>query len=118
MTPQFYLFLHISGVIILFLALGALIVSSKAPKGAIIAHGVALLLLLVSGFGRMAKMKYAFDTWLFIKLAIWLLLGVSLVVLKRGLLPAKVASVLIAILGIAAAWSALFLDKPGVAAAE
>jgi len=112
MTIQTYQLLHVLGILILFLSLGAMLVSSKIPKGAVIGHGVGLLILLVSGFGRIARMKYHFDLWLIVKLIAWLLLGASLVVMKRGLLPPKAAAALVVILGGVSAWCAIY--KPGI----
>jgi hypothetical protein len=113
MNPQIVLLLHISGVIFLFLALGAML--AKPSKGAGMASGIALLVVFITGFARMGMMKYGLNLWLIIKIVLWLLLGASIAILKRGLLPKPAAGALVVILGTAAAWSALF--KPGMGAA-
>jgi hypothetical protein len=85
MSYEFYKTLHVLGISLVLLALGGITVHSinggtKASntfrKNAMIAHGVGLLLLLVAGFGMLAKLGiHGFPTWVAVKFAIWLALG-------------------------------------------
>jgi uncharacterized membrane protein SirB2 len=86
MSPQFYTWLHIVGIMFLFSSLGAqaLYIAQGGTKATwqyrrpvAILHGVGMALLLVAGFGLMAKFKYSFETqpWLILKLVIWGILG-------------------------------------------
>lgn len=86
MSPQFYTWLHIVGILLLFSSLGgqALYIAQGGTKAAwpyrrpvAILHGIGMALLLVAGFGLMAKYKYSFGTqpWLIFKLISWGLLG-------------------------------------------
>lgn len=90
MSYEFYKVIHIIGVVMAITALGALALQaaaggSGARKPAIIGHGVGLVLALVAGFGLMAKAGLAFgdNLWIVAKIAIWLLVGGLVAVVKR-----------------------------------
>lgn len=70
------------------------------------AHGIGLLLILISGFGLISK-KYGnqFQTWMYVKLAIWLALGGCIVLIKRKKVTGFAAWILLLSLGAAAAWT-------------
>lgn len=111
-----YKLIHIISIIGLFSAIGGLVAADVTKPARlrifIIIHGVSLLLLFVSGFGLQAKGPYEFSsTWIIAKLVIWALLGASLVILKRRLLPAGTAWALTILLGGVAAY--LAIHKPG-----
>ena len=98
-----YKLIHIVGIITLFM--GFAYGMKQWSKGAAIAHGVGLLLILVTGMGMVGK---NFAPWVFIKLAIWLALGGALVVVKRKLLPDLISWVLLLTLAAAAIWTVLY----------
>ena len=84
------LFLHISGLVLLTLSLGGMLLArlgdfQERPKMLTVLHGVGLLFLLVAGFGMAARLDigFPFPVWLWIKLVIWLLLGAFPSVSKR-----------------------------------
>mgnify|MGYP003676711171 CR=1 FL=1 len=116
MDPLTYKIIHLIGLMGLFSAIGCLVAADVRKPATLrnftIAHGVSLLLLLVSGFGMLAKYPYHISsTWIIAKIVIWGLMGASLVILKRRLLPAGAAWALTIALGIAAA--VLAVKKPG-----
>ena len=116
MSPQLYNVLHILGVLLAFTALGGAALAALAGRGddapgrklASVTHGVALLLILVSGFGMLAKLKLGFDLWVWLKLTIWLIIGASVAGIRR--LPAQAALFWFALplLGAAAAYLAIY----------
>ena len=56
MTIQFYLWLHLAGVSLILLAVGALAHGAQTGRKLLsAAHGVGLLLSLVGGFGLLAR---------------------------------------------------------------
>ena len=64
----------------------SLIESDNAPvrKLGSITSGVGLLLVLVAGFGMMAKLGYSIRTpWLIVKIVIWFALGGIIVLINR-----------------------------------
>ncbi len=108
-----YKVLHLVGGFLLFAALGylALRPADKAIKLPSISHGIALLLLLVSGFGMLAKlgiMGLSWPLWIWLKLVIWLLLGAALVLVRRLPRHAALWWWLFPLLGGAAAYLALY----------
>ena len=91
MDPNFYQVLHIVGISMVFLGYGALLARSMAApenvsvrKLGSITSGVGLLLILVAGFGLVAKLGYNYtETWILVKFVIWLLLGGLIVLINR-----------------------------------
>ena len=114
MDPLTYKFIHLIGVLSLFLGLGGMITYSKGStpiKGLIAGfHGIGLVLILISGFGMAAKLKYGFPTWMIIKLVIWLTLGAMIVLAKRGILKGAALWGVMLLLGAIAAY--LGIMKP------
>ncbi len=98
-----YKLIHIVGIITLFM--GFAYGMKSWSKGAGIAHGVGLLLIIASGMGMVGK---NFAPWVFIKIAIWLALGGALVIVKRKLLPDLIAWILLLALAAAATWTVLY----------
>ena len=79
MSAQFYTIVHFVGMAMLLLSIGAMISfsSSNSNKKAhlMLMHGVALLLIAVSGFGLIAKLNVAISIWLIMKILIWVIFG-------------------------------------------
>lgn len=114
MSYQFYTVLHLVGVLFLFTSLGALAAtasSTRAPlrRIATIAHGVALAVILVAGFGLLARLGFFGDIpiWAWTKMGLWLILGVVVFPLKRRPEWAPVLWLVIPVLGGIAAWLAV-----------
>ena len=109
LTEDTYRVLHVTGLMMLFFGLGAILLAKggeRAPRGAMALHGIGLIVILVAGFGLVAKRGYTWPWpwWLFGKLGIWLLLGAMPVLVKRDLLPRPVAWVVALGIGALAAW--------------
>ncbi|HBP23398.1 MAG TPA: hypothetical protein DEA08_37175 [Planctomycetes bacterium] len=124
MSYATYKILHLLGLMLVFLSLGGLTVQAlmtpaqptgegeegaapaKPPaKAALFAlHGIGMLLLLVAGFGILAKLKLGFPAWVHPKLLIWLILGAVPVIAKKAP-PARVPLLfVVTLLGLAAAY--------------
>ncbi|RBP42386.1 hypothetical protein DES53_10692 [Roseimicrobium gellanilyticum] len=108
MSPAFYHIAHLVGLILLFVGFGAL--ASGNRKG-MMYHGIGLLILLIAGFGMIAKIKQGMpsmsytEPWLIAKYAIFLILGLVLPVLaKRKMLPANAVLWIAILLGGCAAY--------------
>jgi hypothetical protein len=114
-----YKSLHIFGAFLLFTSLGGLVAlqlvaresvpaASRRLLGAL--HGTGLLILLVAGFGMMARLGIMaqWPPWIFIKILIWLALG-GVIVLQRRL-GAWIPTLLVALplLGLLAALAAVY----------
>lgn len=91
MDPSFYQVLHIVGISMVFLGYGALLARSMAApenvsirKLGSITSGIGLLLILVAGFGLIPKLGHSYtETWILVKLIIWLILGGLIVLINR-----------------------------------
>lgn len=112
-----YKILHLFGIFLLFAALGAITLRSaqgtaERSRLAGISHGVALILILVSGFGLLARLGLSHDwlwpAWVWLKLLVWLLLGAALVLVRRVPRLGTLWWWLFPLLGAAAAYLALF----------
>jgi hypothetical protein len=97
---------HFIGIAFLFLGFGFQIsyrvtlnelreVTSLKKTGAIL-NGIGLLILLVTGLGMTHRLP-EFPIWAWVKIGLWLLMGMSFSLIKRGRLPifALVAFVLL-----------------------
>ncbi len=85
MSYTVYKLIHLFAILALFLAIGALLAYSgnkKHKKKIMILHGLSSLILFVSGFGLIARLKlHSFPLWLNLKLGIWLVLSVLVPIL-------------------------------------
>ncbi len=116
MDYSVYKIIHYVGIFTLMLSLGSLF--TKYNKSAVIGHGVALLLIILGGFGMQARMKTfyvaefetGFPNWMIVKLVIWIIFGGSVVLAKRGIL--KGAAAWIVMIGLASVAAYLGLTKP------
>lgn len=110
MDLNLYRLLHMTGVIFLFTALGGAMLAHRegaagaaARKLSSITHGIALLIILVAGFGALAKLGLAMPGWAWAKLAIWLALGAAPVFVRKRPDLAKVWWWVLPLLGVVAA---------------
>jgi hypothetical protein len=115
MSLETYRVLHVIGIILLFTSLGALAAvgasaDHRLRKLAAIAHGVAVAVILVAGFGLLARLKMfgGFPVWVWLKLGIWFVLAMAVVPLRRK--PEWSAALWLAmpVLGAVAAWLAVY----------
>lgn len=90
MSLSFYKIFHIIGIIMLFTGIGGALVravledkAGKLEKFVLINHGIGLLLILVAGFGQLAKIGMELSGWLVIKIVIWLLMGALIMPIKK-----------------------------------
>lgn len=118
-----YKVLHLLAVMLLFLSFGGLALHVAAggtresnPNRKLVAalHGTAAFLVLLGGFGLLARlgiMGGGFPGWVWIKLAIWLVLAFAVVLPYRRPALARPLFLLYPVLGGLAAWAAIY--KPG-----
>lgn len=115
-----YRLIHLFGVFALLVTLGA--AAMHGLKGGNrkdnpwriqvgTAHGVALFLILLGGFGMLARLELAqggLPNWIYIKLVIWLLFGGALTAAYKGKTAALQVLIFTPILGLLAAMTAAF----------
>ena len=90
MSYTFYKLIHLIGVFMVFLSLGGLIFrgllgiqETSLRKFGGITNGVGLLLVLIGGFGLLAKLGAPIQGWVIAKLMIWITLGGVMAVVNR-----------------------------------
>lgn len=73
-------------------------------------HGIGLVISLVSGFGMLAKMGImgSMPVWVWIKIALWLVLGFLPVLAKRRVLSAPLVVLIAVIVGSVLAYLGYF----------
>jgi hypothetical protein len=115
MSYEFYRVLHIFGIILLFASLGALAAIGGATDHRLrrlgnIIHGVAVAVILIAGFGLLARLEMfdGFPPWIWIKLGIWLTLAVSVLPVRRKPELAPWLFLVFPLLGGIAAWLAVY----------
>lgn len=109
--------IHIAAVLYAFAALGALIIrqvdgttGERGRKLAGLTHGIALLAVLITGFMLLAGLGEGVGVplWIWLKLVIWLLVGASLVAVRRLPNLASLLWLVLPLLGAAAAYLAIY----------
>ena len=90
---EIYKIVHLTGILLIFIGLTSLLslkiagvnAEGKAKSLIFISHGIGLFLALFGGFGLLARLGLTRDipNWVFAKLAIWLLLGGAIALVKR-----------------------------------
>ena len=121
MTLAAYKVVHILAVLFLFTALGSLLAAAwpggaagagPPRKRAGLTHGLALVLVLVSGFGMLARLGIAhlggWGLWIWLKLLTWLLLGAALTLIRRQPRLAPALWIVLPLLGGLAAYLAIY----------
>jgi hypothetical protein len=116
-----YKLLHVVGLLLLFIALGGLAVlgalgtdpARSKPIRAVLSafHGLGLVILVVAGFGLLARLNISapaqWGGWVYAKLLLWVIFGAAVVPLKRAPTLARLWLVVLAVLGCVAGWLAL-----------
>ncbi len=112
-----YKFLHLAGILVLFVTAGGVALyaanggtkeGNTARAWVSVLHGLSLVVILVSGFGLVARIESGFAPWVWAKFALWFVLG------SFALLPLRRQSLgmpfyfLVPALGMVAAYLALF----------
>ena len=104
------------GVLLVFIGYGSLIglalskvENPEVKKLGAITSGIGLTLLIIAGFGLIAKMGYSYtSTWVIVKMIIWLLLGSLLALINRKPELAKLLWWIILLLGFIAVFMVYF----------
>ncbi len=115
MEPSFYKILHFVGIFAMLLGIVGMILNKSIlkdnpfqKKTFAILHGLGLVVVLVAGFGLLAKLELGMPGWAIAKLGLWLTLG-AIPVASRFLAP--MATVWLA-LGVASVAAYLATTKP------
>jgi hypothetical protein len=114
---EFYKVLHLIGILMLFLSMGGAVIRSaigaqneKVEKFILMNHGISLLIIVIAGFGLLAKIGMVFAGWIIIKIVIWIVMGGLLVFIKR--IPGKQSLFWFLILFLGATAAVMAIYKP------
>jgi hypothetical protein len=119
-TYDVYRLIHIVGILFLFLALGGLALhaanggtkaTNRARAMVAATHGIALFIVLLGGFGMLARLGIAhtgFPGWVWAKFAIWLVLGILFMLPYRYPALGRPLWLIVPLLGATAAYMALY----------
>jgi uncharacterized membrane protein len=123
-SHAFYNVVHIVGIVLVMSALGATAIhalnggtrQTNAARGLVAGlHGTGVLLILIGGFGMLARLGFQhganFPLWLWVKLAVWVTAAALLFVPYRRPALAKPIYLALPVLGGLAAYMAIY--KPG-----
>ncbi len=93
MSYEFYKFLHLIGFFLLISGLMGVYFTvwnkgqfqGKVKTVSFALHGTGLLVILVSGFGLLARLGFIqqMPTWIYFKIAIWIFFALAISLLKR-----------------------------------
>ena len=117
MPYEFYKLMHFAGIFLTLAAIGGNVVhygngGTKDNHGMRkivgMTHGISLLLVLVGGFGMIAKLGVGFPGWVIVKLVLWLILGAAVVLPFKFANTAKIQLFAYPIIGVFAAYLALY----------
>ena len=91
---EVYKITHLIGILMVFLSYGGLVLrgisgnqEEQAGTGVATAtHGVGMFLILVAGFGMLARLNihWPWPGWVMTKVAIWIILGGLIMLARRG----------------------------------
>jgi hypothetical protein len=121
MSLDVYKLVHLVAIFFLFIAFGSYMTLKKnkiagGVRLAAITHGIATLVILISGFGLLARLGYHsphdFPSWVWVKFGIWAALAVALTLIKRASSLSRILWFLLPTLGALAAYMAIF--KPSL----
>jgi hypothetical protein len=120
MDISIYKFLHLVGVLFVMGSLGGVLAlsangvekTSNVWRARLAAfHGVGLFLILLGGFGMLAKLGYASagtPAWAYLKMVLWLVLGAALALGYRMPLKANLLWWIVLLVATVAAYIGLF----------
>jgi len=110
-----YLILHFVGILMVFMAFGSMIARSALQpdnvswrKFGSILSGIGLVLILLGGFGMLARLNLGFPGWAIIKTVIWVALGAMTAIINKKPQAAKPLWFITLILGILAVLTVTF----------
>jgi hypothetical protein len=112
-----YKLVHILGILLTFTAVGGLSLhalngGTKATNAGrrlvTLSFGVGLFLILLGGFGMLARLGIGLPVWIWVKIAIWISVGGLLAVPYRKPELARAVWLGSVALGIVAAWIGLY----------
>ena len=92
-----YKIIHLTGISLLALGVGGMMAGGEKRKTFAMLQGLGLVVMLVSGFGLLAKLGLGYPHFAIVKTVLWLLIG-ALPVIFRKLKTPLPAAILISLI--------------------
>jgi hypothetical protein len=92
-----YKIIHLTGISVLALGVGGMMAGGEKRKTFAMLQGIGLLVMLVSGFGLLAKSGLGFPPFAIVKTLLWLVIGMLPVIFRKLRTPLP-AAILISII--------------------
>ena len=88
-----YKIIHLTGISLLALGVGGMMAGGEKRKTFAMLQGIGLLVMLVSGFGLLAKLKFTpyIPNFAIVKLVLWALIGALPVLFRKFKTPLPAA---------------------------
>jgi hypothetical protein len=111
MSLEFYRVLHMAGLAMLLLGFGGILMPPKdaeRPRMAMYLHGAGLAVMVVAGFGTLAKMNQeVMQPWVIAKMVLWLFAGTLPALVRAGTVPRAFGWIVVVALVTCGAWLAI-----------
>lgn len=113
---EIYKVIHIAGVFFLLFSLSTYLVITntdtvKFKRIASVMHGISMFIVLIGGFGLLARLGIIhgidWPAWVWIKLIIWVTMGAMIYIIKRVKTSSQILWFIIPILAVVAAYVAV-----------
>ena len=103
MQATTYLIIHLTGIAMLSIGTGGMFADGKSRKTFASFQGIGLLVMLVSGFGLLAKLHLGFPHFAMVKMALWVVIAMLPVIFRKLKTPLAAAILVsLALVGIMA----------------
>ncbi len=95
MDASIYKIIHLTGISLLAIGVGGMMANGSTRKTFAICQGIGLLVMLVSGFGLLAKVTPGhFPPFAIVKTVLWLVIGMLPMLFRKLKVPLGVAIVI------------------------
>ena len=91
MDPLTYKIIHLIGISILGLGVGGMMAGGEKRKTFAICQGIGLLVMLVSGFGLLAKLHPGYPPFAIVKTVLWVVIAMLPLLFRKLKTPLGVA---------------------------
>ena len=91
MDTTIYKIIHLTGIAAIALGVGGMMAGGSNRKPFAICQGVGLLVMLVSGFGLLAKLHLGYPHFAIVKTVLWVVIAILPMLARRLKLPLAAA---------------------------
>ena len=94
MDANIYKIIHLTGISLLAIGVGGMMANGSTRKTFAMCQGIGLLVMLVSGFGLLAKLGLGYPTFAIVKTVLWLVIGMLPMIFRKLKPPLGVAIII------------------------